>query len=95
MFQDLNITNGPIWLLAFPEMIFFNDLLKLRWFVDNVKGFWVLLWTLLSFAICLLFENNYRKLRVNSFAVTIFAALIFIWSIICLSSESSFVYFNF
>lgn len=95
MFQDLNITNGPIWLLAFPEMIFFNDLLKLRWFVDNVKGFWVLLWTLLSFAICLLFENNYRKLRVNSFAVTIFVALIFIWSIICLSSESSFVYFNF
>ena len=94
-FQDLNITNGPIWLLAFPEMFLFNDLLKLGWFVDNVKGFWLLVWTLLSFAICLLFENNYRKLKDNSLVMMVFAAFIFIWGVICLSSESVFVYFNF
>lgn len=94
-FQDLNITNGPIWLLAFPEMVFINNVLRLGWFVDNIKGFWVLIWTLLAFSICLLFENNYRKLKSNSFVMAIITSIIFVWGIICLSGESAFVYFNF
>lgn len=95
MFQDLNITNGPIWLLAFPEMVLFNDFFKLRWFVDNIKGFWLLIWTLSAFAICLLPENNYKRLKYNSIFTMIITGFLFAWGVICLSSESTFVYFNF
>ena len=76
-------------------MVFINNVLRLGWFVDNIKGFWVLIWTLLAFSICLLFENNYRKLKSNSFVMAIITSIIFVWGIICLSGESAFVYFNF
>lgn len=77
------------------EAAFISNVLGLGWFADNVRGFWMMLYVIIAFGICVLFENNYKKLREKSWVMMVISAIAFVWSFICLSEESIFVYFNF
>lgn len=60
-----------------------------------IRGFWMFGFIIFSLAVCFIPNNNYKRLQKNSILTMFFAAAAFIWSFICLSSESVFVYFNF
>lgn len=94
-FQDMNISDGTINVFTLQEASFIRNILGLEWFVENIRGFWMLIYIIASYSICLLFENNYRKLKENSWFMMVISAIAFLWGFICLSGESVFVYFNF
>lgn len=93
--QDLNVSDGLIEAFQLQEMTFINNTLHLSKFSDNIRGFWMLLYIVGAFAICGLFENNYRKMKEHSAPMAVISALAFVWGLICLSAESVFVYFGF
>ncbi len=94
-FQNLNVSDGIVNAFKIQETTFLSNLLGLKWAVENIRGFWLLVYVLGGFGICLFFENNYRKLREGTWAMMAVSAVAFVWGFICLSSESVFVYFNF
>lgn len=94
-FQKLNISGGLISTFTLQESAFLNDLLRLNSITANPCAFWMCIYLLASFVICLLFENNYKKLHDNSWFMMIISAIAFVWGIISLCGESVFVYFYF
>lgn len=93
--QDLNISDDLINIFELPETEFIRDMLRLHWASKSIRGFWMLIYIIAVFVICLLFENNYKNLKRNSHIMMVVSAAAFIWGFICLSAESVFVYFNF
>ena len=94
-FQNLNVSDDMIDVFKLQETNFISDILGLGWSVENIRGFWMLIYILASYGICLLFENNYRKLKETKRIMIVISAVAFIWGLISLSSESVFVYYNF
>ena len=96
MFENTSVSEGLLKTFVLPEFKFLSDLFPpLGTAAGMVRGFWMLFFILAAFVICLLPENNYRKLHENSSLTMVFAGLAFVWAVICLSSESVFVYFYF
>lgn len=93
--QNLNVSDGIISTFNLPENTFISNVLGLKWSIENIRGFWMNVYILLTGGICLLFDNNYRTLNKKSWIMMIISAIAFIWGFICLSGESVFVYFNF
>lgn len=94
-FQKMNANHDLINLFELQEATFINNTLNLKWCVENIRGFWMGIYIIASYAICLLFENNYKRLKENSWVMMGISAIAFIWGFICLGGESVFVYFNF
>jgi len=94
-FQDMSISDGLIAVFNLPESALINEILCLEGLMDKVRGLWLLIFTVSAYLVCLIPENNYKKIQKNSYISMILAAVAFVWSFFCLSSESVFVYFNF
>lgn len=94
-FQNLNVSDGIIDAFKLQEAPFISNVLGLSWSVDNIRGFWMMIYIIISCGICFLFENNYRKLKETPWFMMAISAIAFVWGVICLSGESVFVYFNF
>lgn len=94
-FQDMSISEGMINAFILPETTFIFTTLKLTATNIVVRGFSLLLFTFAGYGICLLPENNYKKLDSNNWFMLIISVIAFVWGVLCLSSESVFVYFNF
>lgn len=93
--QNTSISEGLINNFILPEMPFIQNILHLDFFVENIRGFWMFLYILIAFMICLVPDNNYKSKDHLSVSLMILAAISFVWGFICLSGESVFVYFNF
>ena len=93
--QDLNPSDGLIAAFTLQESAFISNVLGLSWSLKNIRGFWMVIYTVAASVICLFFENNYRKMRSHSWFMMIVTSIAFVWGFICLSGESVFVYFNF
>lgn len=78
-----------------PEFEILERALHLNDFCLTHKGVEMLLYILITMVICLVPKNAFRRLRELSMWEMIAAALLFVWGIVCLSSESVFVYFGF
>lgn len=94
-FGNTSVSNGLISSFVLPEMSFMQNALHLSNFTSNICGFWMLIFIVCAFGICLLPENNYHKIKKSSMVEMLLAVVAFVWSILCLSGESVFVYFNF
>ncbi len=94
-FQDMSVSQGLIDTFNLPETQLILDVFHLKVLNDNVRGFSLFIFTLVSFAICLVPENNYRNKDKLGIIALILAAVAFVWGFLCLSSETVFVYFNF
>lgn len=94
-FQNLGISDGMVNSLVLPESAILFEWLKLGSANSLVRGFSLLLFTAAGFFICLVPENNYKTQKVCNAANVVLAAVAFVWSILCLSDVSVFVYFNF
>ena len=94
-FQNLAVSDGLIQSFVLPESAFIFQLLHIGTINEAVRGFGLLIFMAGSFILCLIPENNYKNKGKNNFVYMIMAAGVFVWSFLCLSSESVFVYFNF
>ncbi len=94
-FQNTSISDGMIKAFVLPETTFIFTMLKLTEANATVRGFSLLIFLLAGFGICLFPENNYKKLDRNNWFTLIISIIAFVWGVLCLSSESVFVYFNF
>lgn len=92
--QNTTISEGLIDCFNLQEMPFLMNTFHLGR-LGAIRGFWMLAYVVFAMSICMIPRNNYVNRNKLSFAVMIFSAIAFIWGLICLSSESVFVYFNF
>lgn len=93
---NTTVSDGLIDIFNIQESQFICDILPVidKW-SHLIRGFWMLEFIGFSMVVCFIPENNYRNLRKNTMVTMLFAAVAFVWSFICLSGESVFVYFNF
>ena len=94
-FQNMSISGGLLRAFEIPERIFIFEKLHITGINADVRGLSMLLFTVLASLICLIPENNCRRINRTNTANMIFSAAAFVWAFLCLSSESVFVYFNF
>ncbi|WP_294026692.1 hypothetical protein, partial [Solobacterium sp.] len=78
-----------------PESKLLTKVFHLDFFDGNVRGFWMLVFYLIGFVLCLGFENAYRRKYKKNILTAIFFAILFVFTLTCIGSESVFVYFNF
>ena len=94
-FQDMSVSSDLINCFNLPETAFILDKLKLVRLNTAIRGFSMYFFIASAFFICLVPENNYRKVDKTNVSNMIICAIAFVWGFLCLSSESVFVYFNF
>ncbi len=95
-FQDLSVSDGLLSVFRLPETgVLVNTLHVVDILETEVRGLWMLLFLSSAIFLCLVPENNYRKLFRNNAFWMLAAAVAFIWAFLCLGGESVFVYFNF
>lgn len=95
--ENLAISDDLLWTFVLPEnqiLYGFGILAKLNGFV---RGFPAVVVFLFAYLVCMLPENNVRRQvrpRTSVWMVPV-CAVALTWSLLCLSSESVFLYFNF
>lgn len=94
-FQSTQVSDGLINSFVLPETPFWLKMLHIETLNMTVRGLSLLIFTIAAFLICLVPDNNYNKLKSNTWITLVLAAVAFVWGFLCLSSESVFVYFNF
>lgn len=99
MFSFRNMMPSDELLKAFviPETRLINGVLYLVLHIDvyGMYGLWMMVFMTVSFGICLLAGNNYRKMVRISAGNMICAAIALVWGILCLSANTVFVYSGF
>ncbi|MCI5723720.1 MAG: hypothetical protein MR283_06900 [Erysipelotrichaceae bacterium] len=94
-FQSTAISDGLLNAFVLPETKLITKVFHLTFFDENIRGFWMLVFYLIGFVLCLGFENAYRRKYKQNVVTAIFYALLFAFALTCIGSESVFVYFNF
>lgn len=92
--QNTMISDGLINCFILQETCFLTEILHLQW-SNVIRGFWMFVYLIFAMGICLIPENNCKNCDKMSVGTMVLAAIAFVWGLICLSSESVFVYFNF
>ena len=93
--QNTTVSDGLIGSFDLAESQFIYNIFGLNYLPANVRGFNMLIFILAACFICFVPENNYRRKDKLNAGSLLLAALAFIWGILCLGSESVFVYFGF
>ncbi len=94
-FQDMNVSSGLLAEFLLPEISILLQVLHLSHLHETVRGFNLAVFVAVSFFLCLVPANNYKKLQKNNWISMVFAAIAFVWAFLCLSGEAVFVYFSF
>lgn len=92
---DTSINEELINCFILPEMSFLTDKLHIGSLSNNIRGFWMIMYILGAFTICLVPANNYQKMKRITLCTMFLAAIALVWGVICLGGESVFVYYNF
>ena len=94
-FQDTKA--GEFMLDAFDmtESSILQNVPGIGYLASNMRGFYAFAFFTAAFLICLIPENNYRNKGKRTLFGAIICALLLVWGILCLSGESTFVYFGF
>lgn len=95
LMQDTGVSDGLIDTFNVVESRFIYNIFGLNYLPTNVRGFNMLIFIAISCFICFVPENNYRKKDTLNAGSLCLAAGAFIWGILCLGAESTFVYFGF
>ncbi len=93
--ENLGISDGIINAFVLPETAFIFTTLKLTALDAAVHGLSMLLFSIAGLGLCLIPKNNYRKLDDNNWGMLFISVIALVWGILCLSSESVFVYYDF
>ncbi len=93
--QNTMVSDGLIGSFDLSESQFIYNIFGLNYLPAHVRGFNMLIFILAACFICFVPENNYRRKDKLNAGSLLLASLAFIWGILCLGSESVFVYFGF
>lgn len=93
--RSLSVSQGLLDAFVLPETPALFQVLHLEGINAALPSFSLLLFTAAAFFICLVPQNNYRSFRRNNLLTLLLSVAAFVWSVLCLSSESVFVYLNF
>lgn len=94
-FEDTSVSDAFLNEFGLPEFSFINNELYLESLYSTVRGFSLILFIFSAFFICLIPGNNYRNLTKNNWIYMIISAIAFVWGLLCIGTESVFVYSNF
>jgi len=93
--QSTAVSDGMIASFNLVESQFFYKMLDLNYLPTNIRGFNMLIFILVACFICFVPENNYKKKENLNIGSLLLASFAFIWGVLCLGAESTFVYFGF
>ena len=94
-FENLNISGGLINAFVLPETNFLLNLTHTEYLSDHIRGFSLMVMIVFAIVLCLCFENSYKRRYRKNFFSAIVSAILIAFCLTCISSESTFVYFNF
>lgn len=93
--QNTTVSEGMLASFNLIENQFIYNVLGLDFLPVNVRGFNMLIFILVACFVCFVPENNYRKKDNLDIGSLLLASFSFIWGILCLGAESTFLYFGF
>ncbi len=93
--QSTAVSDGLIGAFDLAEKSILYDIFGLNVLSANVRGFNMLLFLLAACFICFVPENNCRRKNQLNAGSLLLASLAFVWGVLCLGAESTFVYFGF
>ena len=93
--QDTAISEGLIDSFFLAENYFIFNRPVLDYLTDNIRGLNMVLFVIVACFILFIPGNNYRNREKLSAGSMILSSLAFIWGVLCLETESTFVYFGF
>ena len=94
-FRDLSISNKMLESMTLYGWHILEIIPGIGFLLSNVKGLYKILFLSVALLICLFLENNYRNKEKLDTVSLVISSLCFIWGLLALSNESSFVYFGF
>lgn len=93
--RSLSISDGLIDTFKIVERTLIYDALHLAPLSNSIRGFIMLVFMLIAAVVCLIPQNNFRNKEKFGVFSMIGASVCFVWGVLCLGSESVFVYFGF
>lgn len=93
-FNSMEISDDFISIFNLPEYNFLFNICKIDIINAHIRGFAMLIMFMLAFIICLCCENNYKSKK-SGILGAVLTPICITWSLISLSAETTFVYFNF
>lgn len=93
--QSTEVSYGLITKFYLVENDFIYTLLRIGKLPNIIRGFNMIIFIIVSLIICFVPENNYRNKEKLTVGSMLLASFSFIWGVLCLGSESTFVYFGF
>ena len=93
--QDLSISEGLINEFIVPEGKVLLDLLHLNTLNQNIRGFYMVAFLIATFTICLIPNNNYKTQKCISIPNLALAVIAFIWGLLCIGTNTNFIYMGF
>ncbi|SFO21996.1 D-alanyl-lipoteichoic acid acyltransferase DltB, MBOAT superfamily [Pseudobutyrivibrio sp. UC1225] len=93
--QDKAISRGLIDSFYLIESEFVYKLIHLDWLIVDRCAINMILFMIVSSIICFIPKNNYVNRRKLTISTLVLATIGFVWGILCLGTESTFVYFGF
>lgn len=93
--QSTAVSDGMIASFNLVENQFIYNILGLHFLPTNVRGFNMLIFIIVACFVCFVPENNFKKKDSLNIGSLILASFAFVWGILCLGAESTFVYFGF
>lgn len=96
-FRSMHLSTELKNIFFIPEMGVLSDALHYIFHLDlyDISWVWVAVFVIMALGICLLAENNYRKMTKISAGNMIFAAIALVWGILYLNTNTVFVYSGF
>ncbi|SOC03930.1 MBOAT family O-acyltransferase [Pseudobutyrivibrio ruminis] len=95
LMQNTAVSDGMVESFNLAENQFIYNVLGLNFLPTNVRGFNMLIFILVASFVCFVPENNYKKRNSLNVGSLLLSAIAFIWGVLCLGAESTFVYFGF
>ena len=94
-FQSTEISEGLINSFVLPETSVLMHMFHLTGVYARIRGLSMIIFIIAGFVICLIPNNNFRNQKNKTILNMVLASIAFVFGILCLSSESIFIYNNF
>ncbi len=94
-FESTFISQNLISQFVNPETTFFLQFLHVEFLNERIRGLWMLLFYMIALLVCLGFENVVGKKDKRSIVSAVAYAVLFVFALTCIGSESVFIYNNF
>ncbi len=95
LMQNTTISDGMINSFKIVESQFIYNMLHMKYLPENMRGLEMTLFTLGAAITSFIPENNLKNRERLGLTSMVLASVAFVWGVLCLGSESIFVYFGF